>query len=805
MPNRETRHNQANPSTSTTAGAKIPPQNLDAEMSILGAVLIDEEVLADISDTIHDHDFYDKRHVLIFAAMMRLYEHHRPVDLLTLSEELNKRNELELVGGSAYLTELTNYVPTAAHAGAYAELVRTKAVRRRLIKASSDIAELGYDEETNVQELLEQAESELFSVSDTTLKQDLVSLEQILTESFDRIEELHRDGGKLRGIRTGWRDLDNLTAGLQRSDLIIIAARPAMGKAQPLTAKILTTRGWKPMGNITVGDELASIDGAPSTVTGVFPQGREQVYRVTFSDGRSTEASGEHLWNIHHREWGAPRTLTTLEVIEKLTYTRYRGRLWIDMPDGNFGYQTALPIAPWALGLLLAEGDLTNMKVSTGDPEILDRLQQELGESYQLNRINSYDYRIVMSADARTRGSREPVPLRADLQDLGLRHTHSHDKFIPEIYKHAPRADRIAVLQGILDGDGWVERHKSVRFTSCSERLADDVVELVRSLGGWASKREKTSRFTYDGEHKTGRPAFVVNINIAAPEQLFSLGRKKIRALPTKGRKKPTFTSIEPLGIAETQCIAVSHSSQLYITDDYVVTHNTTLVTNLAYNVASKEKQSVLIFSLEMSKEQLVDRMLADAAGVDAWNIRTGNLSDDDFERISSAMGEMAEAPIYIDDKPGLTVLEMRTKARRQAHIAPLGLIIVDYLQLMQGRSSNVNNRVQEVSEISRGLKLIARELNVPVIALSQLSRTVEQRSPQVPQLSDLRESGSIEQDADIVAFIYREDYYNPETDRQHITDLILAKHRNGPTGKVELYFHPERLRFMSLDKKRDE
>lgn len=441
---------------------KIPPQNLDAEMSILGAVLIDEEVLADVSDTLRDHDFYDKRHALIFAAMMRLYEHHRPVDLLTLSEELNKKNELEIVGGSAYLTELTNYVPTAAHAGAYAELVRTKAVRRRLIKASSDIAELGYNEDTNVQELLERAESELFSVSDTSLKQDLVSLEQILTESFDRIEELHRDGGKMRGLKTGWRDLDNLTAGLQRSDLIILAARPAMGK--------------------------------------------------------------------------------------------------------------------------------------------------------------------------------------------------------------------------------------------------------------------------------------------------------------------------------------------------------TTLVTNLAYNVASKEKQSVLMFSLEMSKEQLVDRMLADAASVDAWNIRTGNLSEDDFERISTAMGEMAEAPIYIDDTPGLTVLEMRTKARRQAHIQPLGLIIVDYLQLMSGSNSRGNeNRVQEVSEISRGLKLIARELNVPVIALSQLSRSVESRNPQIPQLSDLRESGSIEQDADIVGFIYREDYYNPETDRQHITDLILAKHRNGPTGKVELYFHPERLRFMSLDKKRDD
>lgn len=446
--------------TKEVAAGKIPPQNLDAEKSLLGAVLIDEETLADVSEHITAKDFYDKRHGIIYGGMIRLYEHHRPVDLLTLTEELKKKDELDLIGGSAYLTELTNYVPTAAHAAAYAEMVALKAVRRRLIKASGEISELGYDEDTDMQELLQKAEQELFSVSDQSIKQDLTSIEQILTDSFDRMEELHRNKGALRGVRTGWRDLDNMTAGLQRSDLIILAARPAMGK--------------------------------------------------------------------------------------------------------------------------------------------------------------------------------------------------------------------------------------------------------------------------------------------------------------------------------------------------------TTLVTNLAYNVATVAKQPVLFFSLEMSKEQLVDRMLADASGVDAWNIRTGNLSDEDFSKLSEAMGEMAEAPIYLDDTPGLSVMEMRTKARRAAHDAPLGVIIVDYLQLMQGSGKDNGNRVQEVSEISRGLKLIAREMNVPVIALSQLSRSVENRSPQIPQLADLRESGSIEQDADIVMFIYREAYYNPETERENVTDLIIAKHRNGPVGKVELYFHPERLRFMSLDKRHD-
>ncbi len=438
--------------------AKIPPQNLDAEVSLLGAVLIDEEVLTRVSDALHMDDFYDKRHKAIFGAMLKLYETHKPVDMLTLSDELKKKQELEMVGGMDYLTELTNMVPTAANAEHYADIISQNAMRRRLIKVAGEIAELGYEEQQQVSELLERAEAEIFAVSDNTLRNDLVSLEQILGESFDRLDELHKNKGQIRGIPTGWRDLDTMTAGLQRSDLVVLAARPAMGK--------------------------------------------------------------------------------------------------------------------------------------------------------------------------------------------------------------------------------------------------------------------------------------------------------------------------------------------------------TTLVTNLAYNVASKAKQAVLFFSLEMSKEQLVDRMLADAAGVDSWNIRTGNLTDEDFEKLSNAMGEMAEAPIFIDDTPGVSVLEMRTKARRQAHAQPLGLIIVDYLQLMSGSGNrNSDNRVQEVSEISRGLKLIARELNVPVVALSQLSRSVESRSPQIPQLADLRESGSIEQDADIVMFIYREQYYKPETERQNITDLIIAKHRNGPVGKIELYFHPERLKFMTLDK----
>jgi replicative DNA helicase len=440
--------------------SKPQPNNPEAEASLLGAILIDADALVKIADSISADDFYDQRHRRIYEAIAQLYERRSPIDVLTLADQLKNNSALDLVGGASYLTELTNFVPTATHVEQYAEIVSQKALRRRLIKASQEIVALGYDESKALRELVEEAETQLFQVSQKHVKQSIVSIETILAESFDRLDDLHKDKNKIRGVSTGFRDLDGVLAGLQRSDLFILAARPSMGK-------------------------------------------------------------------------------------------------------------TAFSMA-------------------------------------------------------------------------------------------------------------------------------------------------------------------------------------------------------------------------------------------LAHNVATLSKEPVLIFSLEMSKEQLVDRLLSTESGVDAWALRTGNLTDADFEKIGHAMGALGEAPIYIDDTPGITVSDLRTKARREAHQHPLGLIIVDYLQLMSGGSKfgGSDNRVQEISEISRGLKSIARELNVPLIALSQLSRSVENRNPQIPQLSDLRESGSIEQDADVVAFIYREEYYNPETENKGITSILIKKHRNGPTGTVDLFFDREKQRFRSLDTK---
>jgi replicative DNA helicase len=298
-------------------------------------------------------------------------------------------------------------------------------------------------------------------------------------------------------------------------------------------------------------------------------------------------------------------------------------------------------------------------------------------------------------------------------------------------------------LRGLMDTDGWVERWGSARFCSTSEQLAQDVAELVRSLGGWCSVRRRRTTFRdAHGARKDGRPAFVCNIHSGAPKTIVALSTKRDRAPHApRRRRRPVFVSIEPTRITATQCIAVTHPSRLYVTDDYIVTHNTAFALNIAQHVGVTLRGTVLVLSLEMSAQQLVQRMLCSEAKVDAQAVRTGFLSSSDWHRLTAAAGRLSEAKIFIDDSPGVTVLEARAKARRMKAEHGLDMLVVDYLQLMRGRAS-LDNRQQEISEISRSLKALAKELNVPVVALSQLSRAVEARAQRDfrPQLSDLRE-----------------------------------------------------------------
>lgn len=442
------------------ANPKIPPHDDVAEQSVLGAILIDKDAMVDVAEFLRPKHFYKDAHAAVYSAMMELYENHEPIDILTVTAQLKKNGEMKIVGSPSVVSDLLNVVPTSAHAEQYGRIIMEHATKRSLVIAAANITEMAFKEEGAAASIVDAAEQEIFAISQQATRRDFIPIKDALAASFDRLDELHKRAGGLRGVATGFTELDNKLAGLQDSNLIILAARPGTGK--------------------------------------------------------------------------------------------------------------------------------------------------------------------------------------------------------------------------------------------------------------------------------------------------------------------------------------------------------TAMVLNMAQYVAVHDKTPVGIFSLEMSKEELVDRLLVSQADIDAWKLKTGKLSDDDFTRLSEAMGELAEAPIYIDDTPGMNIIEMRTKARRLQVEHGVKLIIVDYLQLADcGR--RYDNRVQEVSIISQSLKNLARELRVPVLACSQLSRAVESRGSRVPELSDLRESGSIEQDADVVMFLYREEQDMTQWGEQIPTKLRIAKHRNGPLAEIDLMFRGDRIRFYSVEKKHTE
>jgi replicative DNA helicase len=726
--------------------SRIPPHNLDAERAVLGAVLLEgREALPRVIELLRSQDFYLEAHRTVFESMLRLFDRGDPVDLITLSEELRRTDQLQAVGGHAALALLVEQASIAAHLMAYAAIVRDMATLRQMIQTCTDAITEAFENKADVQALMDDIEKRIFALAERRLEGRAVPVEKILKNTFEYIERLYERKEHVTGVATGFEKLDLETSGFQPSDFIIIAGRPSMGKAQPLDARVKTRTGWKRMGDLRLGDELASIDGRPSRVSGVFPQGVRQVYRVTFSDGRATECCGEHLWRVHSRGWPEPRTLTTDEVAALLRRRRYRHRLGIDVVSGDFGRPEPPPVDPFVLGALLGDGKRSGSRLmfSTAAEEMLAAIAVRTRPAVALRAAGGYDWRIVQAEGAHRRGIAGVAPnaIIDGLRRLGLWGVRSEARFIPEAYLEAPRTARLELLRGLMDTDGWVERWGSARFCSASERLANDVAALVRSLGGWCSIRSKRTGYTYRGERRAGRTAYVCTIHYAEPKEIFRLSAKRDRALDApRRRRRPVFLSIEPARVTETQCIAVTHPSQLYVTDDYVVTHNTAFALNIAQHVGISGRLSVLILSLEMSAQQLVQRLLCAEAKVDSQSVRTGYLSAADWHRLTAAAGRLSEAKIFIDDSPALTALEARAKARRMKAEHGLDLLIIDYLQLMRGRNSE--NRQQEISEISRSLKALAKELNVPVVALSQLSRAVESRAQRDfrPQLSDLRE-----------------------------------------------------------------
>lgn len=568
---------------------RLPPQDFIAEQSVLGAMMLSKDAIADVIERLHPHDFYRPAHQKIHEAIINLYGQGEPADAVTVAAELDRQGQLQRIGGATYIHTLIAIVPTAANAGYYADIVAEKAVLRRLVEAGTRIVQYGYAgaDGAEVPEVLARAQAEMFEATNGRRTEDFVALEELLQPTMDELETIQNDGGIARGVPTGFHDIDEVLNGLHGGQMIIIAARPGIGKALALDTPLPTPHGWTTMGEVKAGQELIGADGNPTRILAATDIMYERpCYAVEFGHSFTIIADGSHQW-----------------------------------PTLN-GLRTTTQLRP--------------------------------------------------GADAIT----ATVPL------TGGRHV---------------------------------------------------------------------------------------------------------------------VTAIRPVASVPVRCVQVDNVDHTYLAGRAMVpTHNSTLGLDILRSCSIKHGLPGIIFSLEMSKSEIVMRLLSAEASVKLADMRAGKMSDSDWAKIARRMSQLSEAPLFIDDSPNLTMPEIRAKSRRLAQQHNLRLIIIDYLQLMSS-GKKVESRQQEVSDLSRNIKLLAKDLDVPIIAISQLNRGPEQRQDKRPHISDLRESGSLEQDCDVALLLHRPDATDRDDPRAGEADVIIGKHRNGETKTITLVHQLNLSRFADI------
>ena len=786
----------------------MPPQNLEAEQSVLGSVLLDNEVFSRIEGNLRVDHFYKEGHRKIFRAMERLFRRGDPIDLVTITEELRQSGDLEGVGSVPYLIGLADSVPTAAYAENYARIVVEKAILRELISTSGAIMQSAYDQAMPLEQILDKAEASIFDMSSAKRTQDFQGMGELVTDTFAYINELFANPDPVSGLRTGFKELDQLTAGLQPASLNVLAARPSMGKCLTKdTLLVVPGSGERITIEEFVGRRLQCVYGVsetgairPTKVSDWIDSGVKPCYRVTTRTGRSVEVTGHHPF-LTHEGW---TPLHDLDVGDKVAVPRR-------LP--SFGSDTELPLGKVRLlAYFIAEGGLTGSspRFTNTDPILVEDFERIIAEHYPELRCRTEGIDITVARQYRP-GSRKDLanPLTIWLRELGLMGKRAAEKRFPDIVWRWDRERQAEFLRILFSCDGTIyalndARRPRIEFTVASPELAKDVQHALVRFGIVAKLWRKTERSwrveitepesvaRYGSEigwlgEKADRPfrphplrfsnsghlanaawekvrkaageaglsltelarrsgenvnaGYNPHMNRGLPQKRLAayaevLDRDDLRRISNPDLYWDDIVSIEFIGDHQVYDLTVPDGAN-FIAGDFCV-HNTSLALSLAQHVALRESKPVGIFSLEMSGLQLVTRMLCSEARVDMSRVRNGQLSDRDFQRLADTAGRMSEAKIYIDDNADMTVMELRSRARRLVAEHGPGLIVIDYLQLMSG--GNSENRQQEISNISRGLKALARELDVPVLVLSQLSRAVESRPNKRPMLSDLRE-----------------------------------------------------------------
>ena len=842
---------------------RTPPQDMAAEQCALGGMLLSKDAIADVVEILRTADFYKPAHATIFDAVLDLYGRGEPADPITVASALADSGELGKIGGAPYLHTLISSVPTAANAAFYARIVAERAILRRLVEAGTRIVQLGYGSAAgsgrDVDDVVDLAQQAVYDVTERRVSEDFAILGELLQPALDEIESIGANAGEMTGAPTGFTDLDRLLNGLHPGQLIVVAGRPGLGKALALETPLPTPDGWTTMGEVRAGDRLIGADGRPTTVVAATEVLHDRpCYEVEFSDGTVIVADAWHQWLTHtraSRRYGKnPEVRTTEELAKTLRTNTADRRLNHSVPNAQPAQlaERELLIPPYTLGVWLGDGHSAAARFTTVDPEIITYVEAEgfavvpsgphvysvhlpeplpladracvvCGKTFTPKASNVRS--CGQSCGGKARFVSEPVPLptcpdcggpatgagngrrqcrscherlgsvTARLRTIGV----LGDKHIPIAYLRASEAQRRALLAGLLDTDGYAHADGAVQFSVTNKQLADDAYELIVSLGYRCHVTTKRVK------GRTEKSSTEYTLTFSTQDDVFRLERKRIahkerrRTSSTVRTSSRFIVDVRPVPSVPVRCVEVDNADHLYLAGRSMVpTHNSTAALDFVRATSIRHGLASLIFSLEMSKVEIVMRLLSAESRVPLHVLRSGGLSDDDWTKLARRMGEISEAPLFVDDTPNMTLMELRAKARRLKQRNDLKLIIVDYLQLMTS-PKRVESRQQEVAELSRGLKLLAKEVECPVIAVSQLNRGPEQRTDKRPQLSDLRESGSIEQDADVVILLHREDYYDKESPRAGEADFIVAKHRNGPTDTVTVAAQLHLSRFVDM------
>jgi replicative DNA helicase len=720
----------------------------------------------------------------------------------------------------------------------------------------------------DVVDIVNAAQAEIYAVADKRGGDDYAVLGDVLEATVDEIEAASGKTGEMTGVPTGFTEFDALTNGLHPGQMIVVAARPAVGKALALDTALPTPSGWTTMGDIAVGDLVLGADGRPTKVTRATEVMEDRpCFAVEFSDGSMIVADADHQWLTDSRSSrksfqaardNRSRARNQRTFAEVRTTSEIAANLRCDTADKRLNYSVPLAapldlfeqsylIPPYVLGAWLGDGTTASAQITTADAEMVVRLEAEgLLVTPQASPMR-YSLRwaeeelvsrhcvvcgggfIPQTSQVKTCGrscggkaktvsAKSMSPSCADcgapssgcrrcdvcnlkhgsvqaaLRTVGV----LNNKHIPADYLRGSQRQRRELLSGLLDTDGTVTSVGCAQFTTTSDRLHRDFYELVVSLGYRCGVSRKRVR------GRSEESSTVFTMTFSTDDDVFGLERKRLlhkdrRVRPFQRRNSRLITAVRPMASVPVRCIEVDNEAHLYLAGESMIpTHNSTWGLDIARSAAIKNKMATVLFSLEMSRTEITMRLLSAEASIQLQNMRKGTMRDEDWTRLARTMGEVSDAPLFIDDSPNMSLMEIRAKCRRLKQRNNLRLVIIDYLQLMSS-GKRVESRQQEVAEFSRALKLLAKELEVPVIAISQLNRGSEQRQDKRPQMSDLRESGSIEQDADMVILLHRESMYERESPREGEADLIVAKHRNGPTDTITVAFQGHYSRFTNM------